>query len=888
MIKTHSSFLYQEAHRIVKNSVTHLHSIRLKQDKKFLNLLTNFYKINDIPSNNTRNVLDAVSISNYSRSNINKTRNLNSLLNIIPEVSQGSDSIPMHAPSVNQISNNLLHSVSESVPMYSTSVNQITNNIIPTVLDSNNTQVPSAREKIVVKNLSSKIINHNEYLVLAKGLNFTPTQNVNHFSFGNDIVKFCRNLRWREFWHSNQKNKNNNNNNSKLHNALTQFRPYSNKEPPPLPKNHPVEIFITILLNKVTQPSFLNDLKPTSNLSMDERAALDSLSKDKSIVILPADKGSTTVILNKTDYVTEGLRQLRDETFYKKLSRDPNKNFAEKIKKYIEQNKTNEKLSDEDVKTLIPDPIRTPNFYLLPKIHKPNNPGRPIVASYNSPTERISAFVDYFLQPYVKKLSSHIKDSYHFIDILKNTVIPKSDDLLFVTIDAVSLYTNIPHNLGLEAISHFLDDRPHPQIPSTDFLCKLAEFVLTCNAFSFEDEFYLQTKGTAMGTRMAPSYANLFMGLLEKKFLHTQNLKPILWYRFIDDIIMIWPHGQATLTSFLNDLNNFGPLNFTHTISKSQITFLDVDLLISDGTIKTAIHIKPTNKEQYLHFESCHPFHTKRSIPYSMSIRGHRLVNNKENLDKYLVNLKQSLLERKYPAPLLEKHILNSEVKYTPKPKISTNLIKNTNKIFLSTTYFPGAEKLRHIINDLFPIISNDASTKDLLDAPPILSFRRPPNIRSILNTTKNKQNYSLGNNNLGLQPCGRPRCKTCPLLDKSDFFTSPNTLTRYKVPLNCNCNSRNVIYQLLCRTCNSFYIGETTTPLNIRLNNHRDSVGNGSQLPISLHARAHNLTFDECFKVKIIKCLGDNAKERDVKSWEMAFIYILGACKGSGLNRQN
>ena len=91
-------------------------------DKKFLNLLTNFYKINDIPSNNTQNVLDAVSISNYSRSNINKTRNLNPLLNIYPEVSQGSGifpKIPMHAPSVNQISNNLLHSVSESVPMYS-------------------------------------------------------------------------------------------------------------------------------------------------------------------------------------------------------------------------------------------------------------------------------------------------------------------------------------------------------------------------------------------------------------------------------------------------------------------------------------------------------------------------------------------------------------------------------------------------------------------------------------------------------------------------------------------------------------------------------------------------------------------------------------------------
>lgn len=45
---------------------------------------------------------------------------------------------------------------------------------------------------------------------------------------------------------------------------------------------------------------------------------------------------------------------------------------------------------------LHPRPAR---FYLLPKIHKPNNPGRPIISSCSAPTEKISLFVDHHLRP---------------------------------------------------------------------------------------------------------------------------------------------------------------------------------------------------------------------------------------------------------------------------------------------------------------------------------------------------------------------------------------------------------------------------------------------------------------------------------------------------------
>ena len=73
------------------------------------------------------------------------------------------------------------------------------------------------------------------------------------------------------------------------------------------------------------------------------------------------------------------------------------------------------------------------------------------------------------------------------------------------------------------------------------------------NNFEFENNHYLQLHGTAMGTKMAPAYANLFMGDLEQKILAQSLPKPLVWWRNIDDVFMIWPHGEEKL----NDSSTF-------------------------------------------------------------------------------------------------------------------------------------------------------------------------------------------------------------------------------------------------------------------------------------------------------------------------------------------
>ena len=92
--------------------------------------------------------------------------------------------------------------------------------------------------------------------------------------------------------------------------------------------------------------------------------------------------------------------------------------------------------------------------------------------------------------------------------------------------DVTSLYTNIPHNEGLSACQTALNTCAH-QSPPTQDLIRLLDLILTLNDFQFNGNHYLQTKGTAMGTPVATSYANIFMGSFEQKmFLQNNGILP--------------------------------------------------------------------------------------------------------------------------------------------------------------------------------------------------------------------------------------------------------------------------------------------------------------------------------------------------------------------------
>ena len=110
-------------------------------------------------------------------------------------------------------------------------------------------------------------------------------------------------------------------------------------------------------------------------------------------------------------------------------------------------------------------------------------------------------------------------------------------------------------------------------------LITLLEIILKNNTFEFNNKCYIQLQGTAMGTRLAPAYANIFMSKLEETILSATPLKPTYYKRFIDDIFILWPHSIADLHKFISSLNNYHPLiKFTSEHDYHKIIFLDINI----------------------------------------------------------------------------------------------------------------------------------------------------------------------------------------------------------------------------------------------------------------------------------------------------------------------
>ena len=91
----------------------------------------------------------------------------------------------------------------------------------------------------------------------------------------------------------------------------------------------------------------------------------------------------------------------------------------------------------------------------------------------------------------------------------------------------------------------------------------------------------------------------------------------------------------------MEDLNNHQPnIKFTYTFSKKCVPFLDLDVQLSGGELTTNLHIKTTDRHQYLHFTSSHPNHTKRSIVYSQALRVSRICSMEYDFRKHISEMK--------------------------------------------------------------------------------------------------------------------------------------------------------------------------------------------------------------------------------------------------------
>lgn len=230
------------------------------------------------------------------------------------------------------------------------------------------------------------------------------------------------------------------------------------------------------------------------------------------------------------------------------------------------------------------------------------------MACTDSFTSGLLVYIDFLHQPMVCQLSSYIRDSSHVNEILKEY--SWQEGYTWTSLDVTSLYTSIPHEVGLAAIKYFFTKNGEMNSIQSKFILDSIEFCLRHNYFTFLDQFYLQTNGTAMGANFAPVYANLTMGYWEEGHVWANKpfAKHIVFYRrYIDDILLKWSGGLDVFTSFVAhcNANNLG-LSFTHVLDPNELVFLDLVLFHDQQAILTRNHTKPTSGNSYFHFDSCH------------------------------------------------------------------------------------------------------------------------------------------------------------------------------------------------------------------------------------------------------------------------------------------
>ena len=386
---------------------------------------------------------------------------------------------------------------------------------------------------------------------------------------------------------------------------------------------------------------------PKRNIEKRLQRAITNLEKDDNIVILPADKGNATVVMDREGYRKKIMEYLDDST-YRKLKTDPTAKIEKRISQSLKTAEKNGWISDKARQHLTPQFSSLPQIYGLPKIHKA--PLRPIVSSIGSPTYRLARELARILSPLMGKMGVHVNYSAEFAEKIRS--LPTEGAATMVSFDVVSLFTKVPLDEALEHISRLLasDDTlgERTAIPG-DAVCELTELCLRTTYFRFEDQFFEQVDGAAMGSPLSPIIANLYMEGFESKALASSPSSPTMWLRYVDDTFVLWPHDPNQLEEFHSHLNAQHPqIQFTREEKKdNQISFLDMLVKREDGVYKMSVYRKPTHTDRYTHFTSHHHPRVKTGTVKCLVRRAEKICGE-ENKGKEVTYIRNTFLKNGY------------------------------------------------------------------------------------------------------------------------------------------------------------------------------------------------------------------------------------------------
>ncbi|CAF1440615.1 unnamed protein product [Rotaria sordida] len=270
------------------------------------------------------------------------------------------------------------------------------------------------------------------------------------------------------------------------------------------------------------------------------------------------------------------------------------------------------------------DSLELAHHHFIPKPHKPDTPLRPIVAAIHAPATEISKFLNDLLAPIFLRVARQTT-SINAIDLVR--ALEKyaanghlKSTTLFITFDVENLYTMIPRQGALEVLLQFLERNLHNNKIGTlriDDIMRMARLVLDTNIFAYENKYYRQIRGGAMGSAFTQTLANIYMLDWEQQLMHDQQADQEIYGRYIDDVFMTTNLTHDEIKVRLDNAHRKDPnIRISYSI-QSTIDFLDVTVNNEHGHLKTSIFHKSAAEPYVLPYTSDHPRHVFRNIPYA-------------------------------------------------------------------------------------------------------------------------------------------------------------------------------------------------------------------------------------------------------------------------------
>ena len=436
----------------------------------------------------------------------------------------------------------------------------------------------------------------------------------------------------------------------------------------------------------------------------------------------------------------------------------------------------------------------------------------------------------------------------------------------------IYIYTNIPHEDVVKSVQFFINDLVDSDIPPTKIVVETINLVLKNNVFKFEDTVYLQTHGTAMGTPMAPSVANLFMGWLEKQMLDSSpvQVNTGLWKRYIDDIFLLWAGNNDDLLTFYRHINSFHPtIKFTMQSSKTDVSFLDIHIKLQDGLLHTDMYTKPTDRKAYLPSSSCHPKHCINNIPFSQLLRARRLCSKDEDFESQANSILEAFKRRGYPTRVLNE----ARRKVHNIPRSQTLHYKQKDKhsrVPFIITHNPANPPLRKWLMEKQQSLHRSERMKKAMPHVPVVGERNSKSLRTILMPTilPPEINTSL---TPGIILCDK-KCIACRKhMIQTSSFNSHISREVFSIRHPMSCTSKNIIYLLFCAKCNGAqYIGETRNTIKQRIALHRSHINynKGTHVTRHFNSDSHSLDDMRCIPIEQILSLDHKARKQREAFW--------------------